>query len=70
MKGVIIDQLKSGATGFDVATADYLTLSNAQKEALAYWAKQYRYRKPRNANGSTGRYFFEMLARHANRKKD
>lgn len=66
----IIDQLRrdtDDAPGFDVRTADFHRLSSAQVERLVEFAKQYRYRKPKNANGSTARYFFAMLQRHANK---
>lgn len=70
MKATIIDQLRSDTTdapGFDVRTANFHTLSSAQVERLQDAAKQYRYSKPKNANGSTARYFFAMLQRHANK---
>lgn len=44
-------------------TADFHTLSSAQCEALADTAREVGYRKPRDANGSTGRYFFAYLNR-------
>lgn len=69
-KDLIIDQLRTGlngAPGFDVRTADFHALSSAQVDRLVHWAKAYGYRKPKNANGSTARYFFQLLARHANR---
>ena len=67
MKALIIDQLRTGAEGIDVKNADFHTLTSAQVERIADAAKQYRYRKPKNANGSTARYFFAMLQRHANK---
>lgn len=72
-KDLIIDQLRSDTSdtpGFDVATTDFHTLSSAQVDRLLHWAKSYGYRKPKNANGSTARYFHQLLARHANRKGD
>lgn len=44
-------------------SADFHTLSFSDAELLAEWAKRTKYRKPKNANGSTGRYFFEHLKR-------
>lgn len=70
MKATIIDQLRSDTTdapGFDVRAANFHALSSAQVERLLDAAKQYRYRKPKNANGSTARCFFAMLQRHANK---
>jgi hypothetical protein len=34
---------------------------------LAELARSYGYRKPKNANGSTGRYFFQRLQREYRR---
>jgi hypothetical protein len=47
--------------------ADFHTLSSSQVEALLVEADKHKYRKPRNANGSRGRYFHEMLQRRAKR---
>ncbi|MGH9931702.1 MAG: hypothetical protein ACREA9_21070 [Pyrinomonadaceae bacterium] len=44
-------------------TSDFFTLSTDQVLALVDMAKSWGYRKPRNANGSTARYFFAFLAR-------
>jgi len=46
---------------------DYHTLSNSQVDALLEHAKKQKYRKPKNANGSTGRYFHAKLQREARR---
>jgi hypothetical protein len=32
-------------------------------EFMAELAREHGYRKPKNANGSTGRYFFQLLQR-------
>jgi hypothetical protein len=48
--------------GIDFA-ADFHTLSQSQACALADAARAHGYRKPRNANGSTARYFFAYLTR-------
>ena len=45
--------------------ADFFTLRFEQQDALASLAKRAGYRKPRNANGSTGRYFHAYLQRLA-----
>lgn len=42
---------------------DFHILDSTAVEALATWAKLTRYRKSRNANGSTARYFFNHLAK-------
>ena len=68
MKTVFVDQLH--AEGIDVKNAEFHALSSAQVERIAGMAKQYKYRKPANANGSTARYFFAMLQRHANKKPE
>jgi hypothetical protein len=44
---------------------DFHTLSPAQVDALLAHADQSGYRKPKNANGSRGRYFHDMLQRRA-----
>lgn len=44
---------------------DFHTLSSAQVDALLVAADRARYRKPKNANGSRGRYFHDMLQRRA-----
>jgi len=36
---------------------------------MAELAKDYGYRKPKNANGSTGRYFFQLLQRVTRREQ-
>lgn len=71
IKDLIIDQLShtyDGTPGFDVKTADFHTLNSWQVSRLTYWATEYKYRKPKNANGSTARCFFYMLQRYANKK--
>ena len=45
--------------------ADYHALRSGTVDALLVEADRVRYRKPRNANGSRGRYFHERLQRHA-----
>lgn len=45
--------------------ADFHTLSSAQVDALLVHAKQRKYRKPRDANGSRARYFHAYLERTA-----
>lgn len=44
-------------------SADFHTLGSSQALALADAAKAAKYRKPKNANGSTARYFFAYLNR-------
>ena len=48
--------------GLDL-TADFFTLSSSTVLELVDVAKAVGYRRPRNANGSTARYFFAYLAR-------
>ena len=43
--------------------ADFFGLSNAQVSNLALQAALHRYRKPREANGSTCRYYYQLLVR-------
>lgn len=47
--------------------SDYHTLSHSQVDALVDHAKKNKYRKPKNANGSTGRYFHAHLQRSASK---
>jgi hypothetical protein len=44
-------------------TADFHTLSTDEVDVIVAQAKAHGYRKPKNANGSTGRYFFQLLKR-------
>lgn len=48
--------------GLDL-TADFHTLGSDTVQRLADTARAVGYRAPKNANGSTARYFFEYLAR-------
>lgn len=57
------------AQGVDVKMADFHALSSADVDRLLVWADICKYRKPRNANGSRGRYFFARLQRIANGPK-
>jgi hypothetical protein len=43
--------------------ADFHTLTSSQVEAILEAAKESGYRKPKNASGSTARYFFQAVAR-------
>lgn len=47
---------------------DYHTLHSSKAQELADEAKKAGYRKPANANGSTGRYFHDYLQRKAGRE--
>lgn len=47
--------------------ADFHTLTSEQVEALLSTADLVKYRKPKSANGSRGRYFHDMLQRRARR---
>ena len=53
--------------GIDPQT-DYHALTSTQVDALLTKAKAWKYRKPKNANGSLGRYFHAMLIRRLNRE--
>lgn len=44
---------------------DFYTLRLSQQDALLAEADRVRYQRPRNANGSRGRYFHEYLQRLA-----
>lgn len=46
---------------------DFFTMSPAQVCDLLVEADRMKYRKPKNANGSRGRYFYAMLQRRAAR---
>ena len=43
--------------------ADYHTLSSSQVETILRESKENKYRKPKNANGSTARMFFYAVQR-------
>lgn len=42
---------------------DFHTLSSSKVDDLLRAADHYKYRKPKNANGSRGRYFFAYVQR-------
>lgn len=44
---------------------DFFTLSPSEVSCLLEWANVWKYRKPKNANGSRGRYFYALLQRRA-----
>lgn len=44
---------------------DFHTLSTSQVEMVNAEADRVRYRRPRNANGSRARYFYQRIQRHA-----
>jgi len=44
---------------------DFDTLTSGQVDALLAQADIRRYQKPKNANGSRGRYFFQLIQRRA-----
>lgn len=45
--------------------SDFHTLSSSQVDIILDSAKECRYRKPKNANGSRARYFFCAVQRKA-----
>lgn len=47
--------------------ADFHTLPSGKVFSLLCWMDSCGYRKPRNANGSRGRYFHDMMQRRAKR---
>lgn len=49
---------------------DYHTLHSSKVDELVAEAKKAGYRKPANANGSTGRYFHDHLQRGAGKQTD
>lgn len=44
---------------------DFHTLSSAQVDLILKAADAAKYRKPKNANGSRARYFFQLMQRMA-----
>lgn len=44
---------------------DFNTLSASQVDMVLREADRVRYQKPKNANGSRARYFYERMQRHA-----
>lgn len=51
----------------DPHITNYYTLRFSDQDMLADTAKIVGYRKPKNANGSLSRYFFEYLKKIVNR---
>ena len=49
--------------GVGARNADFHELSSTKVDELLKAADHYGYRKPKNANGSRGRYFFSRLQR-------
>lgn len=47
---------------------DFFTLSSSDVCRVLEAADAWKYRKPKNANGSRGRYFYALLNRAANRQ--
>lgn len=50
--------------------ADFHTLSSSEVDALLAQADRLKYRKPQNANGSRGRYFYAACQRALRRQTD
>ncbi len=50
-------------TAYNIPCKDFCTLSHAEVERVISAADFVRYRKPKNANGSRGRYFHARLMR-------
>lgn len=50
------------------AAPSHHTLNPAQVDQLLDEARRVRYQKPKNANGSRGRYFYQKLQREAGRQ--
>lgn len=48
--------------------ANFHALRSDQVSALVECAKEQGYKKPKNANGSTGRYFYSRVVRASSRK--
>ena len=44
---------------------NFFTLSASQVDVFLVEADRVRYQKPKNANGSRGRYFYARMQRHA-----
>jgi len=63
-----INEAKRIVAHFRLAQCGFHTLSFGEQGELADLAKQCRYRKPRNANGSTARYFAAYVVKKAYKK--
>lgn len=59
-RSMAIEEIRNN--GIDIR-ANVFTLSISQLGIIADIAREFGYRKPKNANGSTGRYFFESCKR-------
>lgn len=58
------DNAQATLAGLNIGLGqDFYTLSSSQVSELLLEADRVRYRKPRNANGSRGRYFHALLQR-------
>lgn len=55
------------AAGCTTLTRDFHT--SAQVDVILAEADRVHYRKPRNANGSRGRYFYQRLQRQAQKER-
>lgn len=55
--------------GIDVTRHSFFELTFSQAGIVLAEADVCKYRKPRNASGSRARYFYDHLARIANRKE-
>lgn len=62
------DQAREILARCNARNIDFHTLSSEQVEMLLASADAVKYRKPRNANGSRGRYFHAYLSRLARRE--
>lgn len=49
--------------GIDLRNQDFHELRSDAVDVLVEQARIWKYRKPQNANGSTARYFFQLLKR-------
>lgn len=70
MTGITSYQAREILARCNARDVDFHTLSSEQVEMLLASADAVKYRKPRNANGSRGRYFHAMLQRRASHKAD
>jgi hypothetical protein len=68
MTGITPDRAREILAVCEARDVDFHTLRSEMVDRILIFADEYRYRKPRNANGSRARYFHAMLQRRASRE--
>lgn len=69
MTGITMERAREILALCNARDVDFHTLGSEAVDRLLIFADEYRYRAPRNANGSRGRYFHAYLSRLAHGPK-